>query len=499
MNARARQPCELALDADEILTAHDEGIEGLDALGAARHVAQCEQCREVVRLREKARSAWAATKTAPAVKPEESELRRVYEGRTAKPANASRGRVPAIAFAAATPFAIAAAVVAIVTHRPPEPAANPHATSSVAVTAPAAPSGEPTTSAATPVAATPQLPPAKAARRGMTVPEGSRVMLGFAIGIGSLDPDGSAELVGPASATATDTSLTVERGTVRVRGLRNVTVIVPGARLDPNGSTCTVTVDERGVARLDVQTGRAMILGRSGGLVTVESGGAMQLDPDGSLRVPQPPAPRAPVSEEEKVRPPALSVTAAVPPPAPTTTTPEGATPGAKPPSSAPGKLAASPDDALSEARSRMRNGDTAAARADLEQLAASADARVSRRASFTLAEMDLAAGDREKARVRLERLVVCPEPALGADAATLLARTLPAAERAVVWKRYLATNPPRPYFERALLDRAEALLDSGRGAEARALLDEVKHSPSLTESHRRQLDRLLFKARELQ
>ena len=84
------------------------------------------------------------------------------------------------------------------------------------------------------------------------------------------------------------------------------------------------------------------------------------------------------------------------------------------------------------------------------------------------------------------------------ADAATLLARSfkLPT-ERAEVWARYLATAPPRPYFERALLERAEALLDAGRTAEAKRILDELRRGRSLTEAQQRQLDRLLLKAKD--
>jgi hypothetical protein len=158
---------------------------------------------------------------------------------------------------------------------------------------------------------------------------------------------------------------------------------------------------------------------------------------------------------------------------------------------------ASSQEDVLSAARTRLRSGDPAA-RAELERLATSTDGRVARRASFTLAEMDLVNGDRRRAQLRLEDLLVGPEPALGADAATLVARSLPPGERAAVWKRYLSTSPPRPYVDRAQLDRADALLDAGLAPQARAILEEVKQSPSLTDAQRRQLERLIFKAREL-
>ncbi len=507
MNAHAKpQDCELALDADEILTALDEGLDGLATQEAVEHLDRCASCRHVVELRRRARSAWTAMKGVPAPDAtEHSELRRIWEGRsTAVRAARPLPARAVVTFAAATPFALAAIVIAFIL-RPTASVSERHEPSLPLAASAAPPSG---VAAAASAIATPPPPPAAKPTRSMSVPSGSHVMLGFAIGIGAVDPDGSAELVGPASATATDTSLTVQRGMVRMRGLRNVTVIVPGARVEPNGSTCTVNVDDAGVARLDVQAGRAMIVGRNGGVVTVESGGTMQLDPDGSFRVPQPAPSAVPAkaaSEEEPVRKGTLSATPAAA--AGSDMREALTTPIPSKPSTAvavssgggtAGQLPGSPDEALSAARTRMRNGEAAAARADLEKLAASTDARVARRASFTLAEMDLAAGDHGRARTRLDALVVCPEPALGADAATLLARTLAAPERAAMWKRYLTTNPPRPYFERALLDRAEALLDSGRGAEARAFLDEAKNSPSLTEPQRRQLDRLFLKAREL-
>jgi hypothetical protein len=78
-----------------------------------------------------------------------------------------------------------------------------------------------------------------------------------------------------------------------------------------------------------------------------------------------------------------------------------------------------------------------------------------------------------------------------------LLARSYASgSERAEVWRRYLATTPPSPYFERALLERADALLDAGRTPEAKRILDEVRRSPKLTESQQRHLDRLTVKAR---
>ena len=150
----------------------------------------------------------------------------------------------------------------------------------------------------------------------------------------------------------------------------------------------------------------------------------------------------------------------------------------------------------MHDARARALKGDPSGA-SELEQLAASQDVRIARRASFTLAELDLASGAKDKARARLDQLLVGPESSLGADAAMLLARSYASgSDRAEVWRRYLATSPPSPYFERALLERADGLLDAGRTVEAKRILEEVRRSPKLTESQQRHLDRLTVKAR---
>jgi hypothetical protein len=125
-------------------------------------------------------------------------------------------------------------------------------------------------------------------------------------------------------------------------------------------------------------------------------------------------------------------------------------------------------------------------------------DARTARRASFMLAEIELAEGARDRALARLEALLAAPEPALAWNAATLLARSMPsAADSAAAWQRYLATAPRSPYRERAMLERADALLDAHRPDEARAVLAGVARSPLLP-AQASQLERLLFKAREL-
>lgn len=156
-------------------------------------------------------------------------------------------------------------------------------------------------------------------------------------------------------------------------------------------------------------------------------------------------------------------------------------------------------EDRLAAARALAHAGDERAARAELMILVRSTDPKVARRASFTLAELDLAKGDREAARALLSELVTNPEPSLGADAATLFAHTLSSAdERAAVWQRYLSTSPPPVYFSRGQLERADALLDARRTSEAEAILADLRgRSQSLNNAQHQQLDRLTVKARK--
>lgn len=569
-------PCALHLDANDLLSALDEGIEGLDPLEAKLHVAECASCRAIVSMRTRSRAAWAtALRDAPMLSISDSvglaKLRREWEqGRasssaekrekhekTAKTETVAAGadrdlarleplrsqarsrqqrrpfhqrtflspQTRALVIAAVTPLCVAALVVAVV--RRTSSRSDEMATESAAHSAEPRLASE-SKAPPTPLVASAAPSPrdldrdrdqdrdpdhgsAKPAARSMIVPSGSKLLLGFAAPAvdapgpqtppsskpGAPATSGSAELIGPATASATDSTLTLQRGTAKLVGLRHVAVVLPGAKIDPNGSTCTIRVDERGVARVSVDSGRAIVTGRVS--VTVEAGGSMELDPDGSLHVAPPTSAASPAPLSSSVPLPSSSNAPAPEPPALAPVSDEERVRRAALAGAAP-RLVSNPDDAISAARARLRTGDTASARAELEQLAQSTDARVARRASFTLAELDLAAGgDRPRARRRLEDLVTCPEPALGADAATLLARSFNAPrERAAVWQRFLSTHPPRPYYERALLDRAEALLDAGDVAEAKVILEDVRSSLSLTDSQRRQLDRLLVKSRDI-
>ena len=309
----------------------------------------------------------------------------------------------------------------------------------------------------------------------VVVPAGSKLTLGFAFDDGLVDPTSGVDLVGPATATSSaDATVTIERGLVRVRAPRNVVVMVPGGKVTASNAVYTLRIDERGVARVDVEKGRVAVTKRDASEVIVPPGGATSFEL----------APNAERSDRPATAASAVS----------SATTAEQVLSNAK--EEAPKQGAGVAEEMLADARVRARQGD-ASGRSELEQLSTSKDARVARRASFTLAELDLASGAKDKARARLDDLVICPEAALGADAAMLLSRSYGSApERADVWRRYLATNPPSPYAERAQLERAEALLDAGRPNDARNILDQVRKAPRLTDAQQKQLDRLTVKAR---
>jgi hypothetical protein len=67
-------------------------------------------------------------------------------------------------------------------------------------------------------------------------------------------------------------------------------------------------------------------------------------------------------------------------------------------------------------------------------------------------------------------------DPSLAGDAAFLLARTFDSPrERAAALAEYLASSPPSPYREQAMVERAHALLDAGDKAGAARIAEIVK------------------------
>jgi hypothetical protein len=334
----------------------------------------------------------------------------------------------------------------------------------------------------------------------LSVPPGARVTLGFALPTVIdasptiarpepervlVDPSVGVDVEGPALAsTPDDRTISIERGVARFRGLHDVAVSFPGGHVIGDGATFTVRIDNRGVARVSVEKGRVVVTATATNDARPLEAGAML-----EVSAVAPPAARAVVAAPAAEAALAVPVVPAVP-----------ATVPAAVPAPAPAPAAEETIGAVANARARFHDGDAAGARTQLEGLARSHDGAVARRAAFTLAEIEMSSGDRaerESGRARLKELTVCPDVRLAADAATLLARSEPSAPaRAEAWARYLATSPPSPYRERAMLERAEALFDAGRVSDANVVLGELR-SATLSEPQRRQLERLTFRARD--
>jgi hypothetical protein len=102
-------------------------------------------------------------------------------------------------------------------------------------------------------------------------------------------------------------------------------------------------------------------------------------------------------------------------------------------------------------------------------------------RATLSLAELELARGDAAGGRGRLASLGRSADPALVADGLFLSARAAGGeAERVQMYERYIATRPPSPYMEQAMVERARALLRGGDVLRSRAALEEIRRLPQL-------------------
>jgi hypothetical protein len=148
-------------------------------------------------------------------------------------------------------------------------------------------------------------------------------------------------------------------------------------------------------------------------------------------------------------------------------------------------------------ARAALQAGDRLQAEHHLRTLLAiGAPIGLRERAAFALAEIELARGETDEGRRRLEALMGSADAELAADAVFLEARTSASpAERALLYARFLASGPPSPYRERAAVDEAAALLDAGdvEGARARAAALRAKgHLPGIASEALERLERAL-------
>jgi hypothetical protein len=117
-------------------------------------------------------------------------------------------------------------------------------------------------------------------------------------------------------------------------------------------------------------------------------------------------------------------------------------------------------------------------------------------RATFSLAELELARGATSDARALLHRVQRARDPELAADAIFLDARATPdPSARAELYGAYLAGRPPSPYREQALAERGLALAASGdmNGAAACAsMLRAELEVPSVAAAAFSRLERAL-------
>jgi RNA polymerase sigma-70 factor (ECF subfamily) len=100
-------------------------------------------------------------------------------------------------------------------------------------------------------------------------------------------------------------------------------------------------------------------------------------------------------------------------------------------------------------------------------------------RHEFRIAEDELARGQRDAGRARLARVVGGSDLALAGDAVFLLARHSPdPAGRASLLEEYIARDPPSPYREQAMVERAEALLRAGDRSSAASIVRALQRKP---------------------
>jgi hypothetical protein len=271
------------------------------------------------------------------------------------------------------------------------------------------------------------------------VPRGERLLMGWAMDRGLVDPAEAVEVIGPAQVrleahgTGGDAGVVPVLAQGQARARTRGEHAVAGAFATLDGSDAEWTLEQRADRmRVVVIRGEVSLAHAGEAPLRLASGDTVDVLPDGHVtRAGEAAGPR---------------IAAAAPRPAAKRSGP----PAEPSPSPRP-----DPAEAAVERRARDR-------------------------ATFLQAELDLNAGRVDGARQRLEELLRSSDAPLAGDAAFLLARSAgSASERADVLARYLGTNPPDPYRAQATAERAAALCESGSVAEARALLDSAEASPA--------------------
>jgi hypothetical protein len=365
--------------------------------------------------------------------------------------SARRGRSRSFGFGLAGGLAVAAIVAVVLGRRelpPPSPA-------TVTVVAPPGTLPSPSPSMAAPPPAPVVAAPAPVIRscngckkkeEAIEVPTGSKMLLSFSLDASFAEPEKGVTIEGPARARTDERGVLLLEGRARVDASKDARVRTAVLETTSDDARYTIEVDGD-VSRVFVMSGHVK--------VTMPSGETRVLG----------------AGERATTQDAAIVVTAAAPPPV-----------GQEPKVEAKAEPKKSPDEHWSAAKTALESGDRGRAESELRGLVGSADGThpLYPRASFRLAELELARGATIEARPRLAALLSSTDAQLAEDAATLYARSYPTpAERAVAWSAYLATNPPPDRRERAMLERIRSLVAAGRATEARAETTALCATPS--------------------
>lgn len=365
---------------------------------------------------------------------------------------AQRGRARSFTFGLAGGLAVAAIVAVILGRREapaiPAPALVTVVTPSAPLpTAPTAPAVSAPAEAPKPAAIVRSCNACKRKEDVIEVPSGSKLLFAFSLDAAFAEPEKGVTVEGPAHARSDEHGIVILDGRARVHASRDARVRTPTLTTASDDARYTIDVDGD-ETRISVASGHVTVTMPSGETRVLTAG---ETWPERKLDT----KPDAPAREHQ--------------------TKPEAK---AEPKKSA--------DERWASAKSALESGDRPRAESELRTLVAEVDGShpLYARASFRLAELELARGATLEARPRLASLLSANDPQLAEDAATLYARSYPTpGERANAWAVYLATNPASPRRERAMLERIRALTAAGRASDARSATAElcVSRSASCT------------------
>ncbi len=405
--------CPHGFTADDVARAlGGEGVPEVDGDASRAHVSECESCLRAARAREAARTAWARGKVHGAAERSARAERLTTSWRS--PSTPSR--LVLATSAALGGLAVAAAMALLLPHD--RASSGGAATIARARTMGAAHQRAPHVDTRAP-ALVAMVPCAvctldgEAVQAGDVVPEGARLdvprgatlTLGFSLREGLVDPTSGVDLVGPT---------TIERGRVGEDGTPVVVVVEGTARVRARETPLTLasahawTRASDATWTLDVQATWSRVHAAYGEVALDADGARSTVHAGDSATVVAPVAPITAVAAPRHV-PPASSAPTDTPLPVPLGLSTD------RPPAGA----------ALWRAgQEALRVGDRARAEVAFGALVrGGGDARLCARASFALAELELARGARAEAEAHLTPLVHDPDARLAEDAAFLLAR----------------------------------------------------------------------------